>query len=310
VLDPEAQELVDERTASPSVPIYERDLTEVRLAMAEAGLAVASEEVASVVDSVVPRDGSDIKVRIYRPELRELSPGLIYIHGGNWVAGNLDSHDVDCRSLTNRAQCTVISVDYPLAPEHKFPQGLEAAYAVAEWLIVQGHQIGVDTERIGVCGLSAGGNIAAAMCLMSRDRGGPSLACQVLVYPVTDSSLDTPSYHTFGEGGYLLTRESMRWSWQQYVGRPQDLSHPYASPMRAESLRGLPQALVLVAGCDPLRDEGEAYASRLAADGVPTKFVCYEGMVHTFFSMPYRLEAARRAHEEAARFLKSVFEGI
>ena len=310
MLDPEAQRLVDERAASGALPIYERDLSEVRRSIAEAGAALTPEHVTSVTDMLAPVTGSGIGIRIYRPKLDAAVPCLVYVHGGNWVAGNLDSHDVDCRSLANRAGCTVVSVDYPLAPEHHFPEAPEAVHAVMRWLVSERAAIGVDPGRLGICGLSSGGNIAAAVTLMARDRGGPSIACQVLVYPVTDCSLDTASYDAFGQGGFLLTRDAMRWSWEQYVERHADPTHPYASPLRADSLQGLPRALVVVAGSDPLRDEGEAYARRLAKAGVPTEFVCYDGMVHTFFSMPHRLEAARRAHDETARFLRDAFGSV
>lgn len=306
-LDPEAQALIDEYEASPFPPVYERDLGEVRRSLNAQGSTIAGEPVSSVTDLVFDAPDATVKARLYKPLQGSSRAGLIYLHGGNWVMGGLDSHDSDCRSLANRARCSVVSIDYPLAPEHRFPAALETVHAAWSWLTSYGPSIGLDPERLAVLGVSAGGNLAAALCLLVRDRKGSSPACQVLVYPVTDCAMDTGSYERFGRG-YLLSADTMRWSWAQYVANSEEAFGPYASPLRAASCQNLPPALFILAGCDPLRDEGAAYARRLEHAGVPIKLVEYPGMVHTFFSQAHRLETARLAHDDVARYLQAVLE--
>jgi acetyl esterase len=191
-----------------------------------------------------------------------------------------------------------------LAPEHKFPAGPEDCYAATRWVAEKGAEIGVDTSRVCIGGDSAGGNLTAAVALMARDRGGPSLRHQLLIYPVANHAFDTKSYEE-NKQGYLLSREMMRWFWNHYLARPEDGSHPYASPLRAASLAGLPPAHVITAELDPLRDEGEALAARLARDGVPTTQVRYDGMFHGFFAMTQALDVARRAVAEAAAAVRA-----
>jgi acetyl esterase len=259
-------------------------------------------EVAAVVDHRVPVKDGAITVRVYSPSPATSLPALVFYHGGGWVIGDLYTHDAICRTLANAAGCVVASVDYRLAPEFKYPVAAEDSYAGLEWVANHAREIGVDSRRIAVGGDSAGGNLAAVVALMSRDRKGPAIAFQVLIYPVTEHGFDTPSYHANADG-YMLTRAGMRWFWDHYLARDADGGQAYASPLRAD-LRALPPALVLTAEYDPLRDEGEAFAEKLSAAGVPVTLTRYPGQVHGFFRLTPVLDDARIAVDEVAAALK------
>jgi acetyl esterase len=228
---------------------------------------------------------------------------LVYFHGGGWVIGNPDTHDNLCKALANRSSARVVSVDYRLAPEHRFPAAPEDCYAATCWVAERGAEIGVDGARLAVAGDSAGGNLATVVALMARDRGGPRLRHQVLIYPVTDCDFDTPSYRDNAEG-YLLTRDAMRWFWDHYLPDPDLRTNPYAAPLRAEKLAGLPPATVLTAEYDPLRDEGEAYAARLREAGVPVEATRHHGQIHGFVQLLDVFDAARRAVDELGLALR------
>jgi acetyl esterase len=299
-LHPEALRLLAEHEAAGQSPIYERDVVEARRALVAAARNLPREPVAIVRDDVASGPGGAIPIRVYRPEAeRRPLPLVLYVHGGCWVLGDLDSHDADCRSIANRAGCVVVSVDYRLAPEHRFPAALDDTYAVLNEVVERGSEFDADVSRLGLCGVSAGGNLAAAACLRTRDDGGPRLAAAVLVYPVLDASLSTRSYQSYEEG-FLLTRRTMAWSWEQYLASPDDARDQYAAPLLAEDVSDLPPTLVITAEHDPLRDEGEAFATRLAQAGVTVDVARFDGMVHTFFSSPGVLEVARQAHDAAA----------
>ena len=238
-----------------------------------------------------------IPLRVYRLAGGAAStplPVYVYFHGGGWVIGDLETHDVICRQLTAASEACVISVDYRLAPEHKFPAAVDDAWAATRWIVANAGALGVDSTRLAVGGDSAGGNLAAVVALMARDAGGPAIALQVLIYPVTDLGAESTSYDALGEG-YQLTRESMRWFRAHYLGAPSDGGDWRASPLRAKSLAGLPPALIVTAGFDPLRDEGEAYAARLREAGVLVDYVCFGGMIHGFAAMGKVLGTAHRA---------------
>ena len=221
-------------------------------------------------------------------------PALVYFHGGGWVIGDLDTHDGVCRLIANAAQCAVISVDYRLAPEHKFPAAVDDAWAATRWIVGHAGQLAIDPTRVAVGGDSAGGNLAAVVALMARDAGGPTLALQVLQYPVTDLSAETRSYQDFAEG-YTLTRTGMRWFKAHYLDKPEDARDWRVSPLLAPSLAGVAPALIVTAGFDPLRDEGTAYAERLRDAGVTVDYVCYGGMLHGFTPMGKLIETGNRA---------------
>jgi acetyl esterase len=306
-LDPQAQKIID-ATLALNIPPFEqmtpaqaRESIRARIA----GLGPA-EEVARVEEHRVAVENGAITVRCYTPRGSGLRPALVFFHGGGWVIGDLDTHDGICRSLANAADCVVASVDYRLAPEHRYPTAAEDAFAATRWVAAEGSRLGIDGRRLAVGGDSAGGNLAAAVTLMARERGGPPLAFQLLVVPVTQHAFDTPSYRECAEG-YLLTRDAMRWFWAHYLRRPEDGREPLASPLLAPDLSGLPPALVITAGYDPLRDEGEAYAARLREAGVPVTHTRYPGMIHGFFRMINLVDQARVARDEAATALRKAF---
>ncbi|MBK6661904.1 MAG: alpha/beta hydrolase fold domain-containing protein [Thermoflexaceae bacterium] len=264
--------------------------------------------VASTEDTVVPGPGGGIPVRVYRPENPPAGPlpALVYYHGGGWVIGSIDSADGACRTLCMNSKAVVISVDYRLAPEHKYPAPVEDAYEAFTWVAANAASLGIDPARIAVGGDSAGGNLAAVTALMARDRKGPAICFQMLIYPVTHHSYGTPSIRENGNG-YLLTEASMRWFWGHYLTRDLDGMDPYASPLLAPDLSGLPPALVQTAGYDPLRDEGEAYAQRMKEAGVQVECVRYDGLIHGYFGMQARVDAARKAHDDAGAALRAAF---
>jgi acetyl esterase len=237
--------------------------------------------------------GGAVPIRIYRPGNTSAGPVLMYFHGGGWVIGDLETHDETCRRLCAGSGAVVVSVDYRLAPEQPFPAGLEDCYAATAWAGVHAAELGGDPARLVVAGDSAGGNLAAAVCLLARERGGPAIAHQVLIYPVADNDFSTASYIDNADG-YFLTRDMMMWFWEQYLADPGDAANPLAAPMNAD-LAGLPSATVITAGYDPLRDEGIALAGRLAGAGVDVEQREFEGMIHGFIGMTDALTQARLA---------------
>ena len=299
-LDPQAQAVLAQ--IPPMTDEVLRALTPPLLRQAMAtmpGSAGPVEPLPRVESRTLPGPAGEIPVRIYAASEARGLPGLVYFHGGGFVIGGLDTHDGTCRSLAKATGCIVVSVDYRLAPEHKFPAGPEDCYAATRWVAEKGAEIGVDPSRIAIGGDSAGGNLAVVVALMARDRGGPALRHQLLIYPVTNHDFSTASYEE-NKQGYLLSREMMRWFWNHYLSDAKQGEQPYASPLRVKSFAGLPPAHVITAEFDPLRDEGEALAARLAADGVPTTRTRYDGMIHGFFSMTAQVDAAKRAVAEAA----------
>ena len=250
-----------------------------------------------------------IPARLYRPQGVSAStalPALIYFHGGGWVIGDLETHDVLCRQLTAEAGISVVNVDYRLAPEHKFPAAVDDAWAATRWVAQHAAELGIDAGRLAVGGDSAGGNLAAVVALLARDHGGPALALQLLTYPVTDVAAESPSYTEFADG-FLLTRDSMRWFIAHYLRGTQDALDWKASPLRAPSLAGVAPALIVTAGFDPLRDEGDAYARRLREAGVRVDVICYGGMIHGFVPMGRLIDAGNRAVAHAAATLRQAF---
>jgi acetyl esterase len=252
------------------------------------------EPVAEVRDDTIPGPGDDIPIRIYRPDSENL-PVLVYAHGGGFVFCDLDSHDGLCRSMANHLPAVVISVAYRLAPEHQWPDAVEDVYTAARWAVDNADAISGDARRVGVGGDSAGGNLAAVTAVMARDRGGPPIAGQLLIYPVIAADFDNDSYRLFGKGFYN-PKPALQWYWDQYVPALADREHPYASPLRA-NLAGLPPAIIVVAGHDPLRDEGIAYAEALEAAGVVTVRCPFEGGIHGFMTMP-TLDIAQEARRQ------------
>ncbi|HWJ78141.1 alpha/beta hydrolase [Ureibacillus composti] len=305
-IDSQAKFLLEQMEAAGAPPMSSLSPEEARLTTDFSALAGIPEKVGKVENRVIPGPGGDIPVRIYTPNGEGPFPSLVFYHGGGWVIGDLDTVDVPCRLLANRANCVVVSVDYRLAPEHKFPAAADDAYAAAKWVVENGPSIKVDSSRVAVGGDSAGGNLAAVVSLMARDKNEIDLAYQLLIYPVTNHSYETVSYSDNADG-YLLTKDSMIWFWDHYLRNPQDGDNPYASPLKAEDLSGLPPALVITAEFDPLRDEGEAYAQRLKEAGVSVEETRYNGMIHGFFWMPGTLDQGMKAVNQAANALKQAF---
>lgn len=284
-LDPEMAEVLRLVNAQPPmhrVPIAELRARRTRLDLP--GLA----EAARVEELTIPGPGGALPARLYRPTQRPAPvPMVVFFHGGGFVFGSIDSHyDGFCRALSGEAGAVVLSVDYRLAPDHKFPAATDDCRATVLWAAEHAATVGADATRLFVAGGSAGGNLAAVTALRLRDEGGPALAGQILIYPVTDFHTPaTPSYLAFAEGHHL-TRADMVWFWDQYLADPADAANPYAAPLRAEDFSRLPPCFVVTAECDPLRDEGERYAAGLVGAGVPVTFRREEGMIHGFLAFP------------------------
>jgi acetyl esterase len=236
-----------------------------------------------------------VPVRLYRPTATQTpQPVLVYLHGGGWTIGDLDTHDVLCRQLARDGACAVVSVDYRMGPEHRFPVAVEDCVEAFSWVQAQAQALHLDASRMAVGGDSAGGNLAAALCLVQREAGRPMPAFQMLIYPATDMRAVAPSHTTNGQG-YMLTNDSINWYRGNYIADQADWSDWRASPLLASSHAGLPPALVLTAGFDPLRDEGLQYANALSAAGVPTQYVCFERQIHGFITMGRVIEEAHTA---------------
>jgi acetyl esterase len=304
-LDPQARQVLDQIAQLGFPPVEMVSPEQARINF-KARPRAAGPEVAKVEDRTIPGPGSEISIRIYTPHGPGPFPALVWFHGGGWVVGDLDTADATARHLTVGAGCVTVSVDYRLAPETKFPGAADDCYAATVWTVQNATSLNADPGMIAVGGDSAGGNLAAVVSQMARDRHTPPLTFQLLVYPVTAYDFETRSYQQNAEG-YLLTRDSMRWYWEQYLRDLTDASNPYAAPLVAEDLHGLPAALVITAEFDPLRDEGEAYARRLQEAGVPTQCTRYDGMMHGFFGMPAVLAKGQQAIDEASAALKRAF---
>ena len=251
-----------------------------------------------------------IGIRVYTPRamsVEELLPVLVWYHGGGFVIGDLDSHDSACRALSNQAECIVVAVDYRLAPEHKFPAAVIDCEFALTWVAEHAQELGGDKAKIAVGGDSAGGNLAAAVALLARDKGRLKVCFQLLIYPCVAPEPETRSHHEFAEG-YLLTRKTITWFYKQYLRSSKDVRDPRYAPLEADDLSSLPPALVIVAGYDPLRDEGIDYARALIEAGNQVRLSNYEGMIHGFYLMGGMLDRAKDAIEESAKHLKSAFD--
>lgn len=267
------------------------------------------EPVGSVADHTLAGPGSELKIRAYAPATGQPPyPVMVFFHGGGFVIGDLESHDPLCRALANASGSMIVAVDYRLAPEHKFPAAVDDSYAATEWIAGHVASLGGDPERLGVGGDSAGGTLAAVVSLLSRDRGGPRIAYQLLLYPGVDWRMDFPSVRENAEG-YFLTLKDMVWFGNHYIRTEADKLDPLASPLLAADHSGLPPALIVTAEFDPLRDEGEAYAETLRRAGVAVKVMRYDGMIHGFLSLAGVVVRAQQAIDEIGREVRRLAEG-
>ncbi len=287
-------------------PVHELSVAEAREAERSELEHLTSEPVAEVLDRTLPGPAGAIAARVYLPNATHPLPVLLYLVGGGWVLGSLETADPVCRRLANAASCAVVSIAYRRAPEHPFPAGLEDCYAATCWIAEHGAQHGLDAGRLAVGGTSAGGNLAAAVAHLARERDGPSLAFQLLVYPPLDHRAATPSMRRRPDRPFFGP-EDVAWCWSHYLADPAHGESPLASPLRASDLRGLPPALVITAELDPVRDEAELYAARLREADVPTELVRFDGVIHGFFSLSDELDVAAEAQELAAAALRRAF---
>ncbi len=312
-VDPQVQAFL-EAQARAAIENRIPPIGEQTVEMARAGYLALAETLGrgpdtDTEDSAVPAPTGDIPVRVYRPRGADDGlPILLYCHGGGWVIGNLDTHDHACRELCVGAGCLVVSVDYRLAPEAKFPAAVHDSWAALQWVAANAEDLGGDPARIAVGGDSAGGNLAAVMSLLARDNGGPQLVFQLLVYPAVDMDFSRPSIEENADG-YVLTRDHMTWFRGHYLRSDADRADFRASPLLAPDHGGLPPALVITAEFDPLRDEGRAYAEALRAAGVPAALSNYEGQVHVFLQLSPILDGGRKAVDEACAALREAFGG-
>jgi acetyl esterase len=304
-LRPEIRALLDQQAASGRPPLHRQSVAQARAFHLQDAAPLNGEPVpvAAVADRVVPGPGGELPVRVYTPEGEPPFPIVVFFHGGGWVVGTLDSYDPLCRALAAAVPAVVVSVGYRLAPEHRWPAAVEDAYAATLWASRHAAELGGAQHRLAVAGDSAGGNLAAVVALGARDRGGPAIAFQLLVYPALDAAGDTGSWREYAEGFYL-TAAGMRWYWDHYLGGA-DGAAPDASPLGAAFLGGLPPALVVTADHDVLRDEGEAYTARLREAGVAADVRRVEGVVHGFLRWRAVTGAADAALQEAAAALRS-----
>ncbi len=311
-LHPQAEALRARRAAAGTPPLYTLTLDRARAAdLADLRAAGTGEPVAAVEEFTIDGPDGPLTLRHYRPTAEPAPPGpaLLYLYGGGWALGSLETGDPICRSLANATGAAVLAVGYRHAPEHRFPAAVHDCYAALDWIARNAPRLGVDPERIAVGGDSAGGNLAAALTLLARDRGGPAIVHQLLIYPNTDHRAVPDGPTADGEDPALFNRHSVAWYWSHYLADPADAADPLASPLRARDHAGLPPATVITAEYDPLCEEGEQYATALHAAGVPVTLRRYPGMPHGFFAMPGVLDDGRAAQLFAAERLLAAYAG-
>lgn len=307
-LDPQVIKILKE-AESLGLPAYQ-DLspTEARKQMLDQAPPVDPVlSVQRVEDRSIPGPAGEIPIRVYYPAGDAPFATLVYFHGGGWVIGDLDTHHGFCHALAKTSGCLVVAVDYRLSPEHRYPAAVEDAYAATTWVAENSDALQADSNRLAVAGDSAGGHLAAVAALMARDRKGPRIDLQIMIYPITDYSFNTLSYIENKEG-YMLTQDLMKWFWNHFIEDESQADDPYVSPLRAKNLSDLPPALIVTAEYDPLRDEGEAYAKKLQEAGVKVTLSRYPGMIHAFIRMTARLDKANEALDQVAGTLREVFK--
>ncbi|WP_462411763.1 alpha/beta hydrolase [Neobacillus sp. Marseille-QA0830] len=305
-LDPQTKLVLDQLAAAEAPPLetLPPEVARQMFVMPQGEL----EEVGKVSDRTIPGPATDIPVRVYYPKAQQTSyPALVFYHGGGWVVGNIETHDSVCRTLTNLADCITISVDYRLAPEHKFPAAVEDAYAAVKYVYDHAEEFQIDRARIAIGGDSAGGNLAAVVANLAKEKSEPSICYQLLIYPSTNLGGEPTVSMQENSEGYFLEKGTMEWFRDCYLNSEADKQNPLASPMLFDDFKGLPSALVITAEYDPLRDEGEAYAEKLADSGVEVETVRYDGTIHGFVSMAAVLDVGKAALEKAGTALRKEF---
>lgn len=309
-LDPQVQAVCDEVNALEAPSLWDRPIADTRKDFNDLvlGLAAPGPEVGRVENRTIPGPHGPIPVRLYWPAGSDKKKLPVYVnfHGSGYVVLGLDTHDNACRAICKGAECIVVGVDYRKGPEHRFPKASDDCWASTVWTAQHCAELGGDPKRIAVGGDSAGGCLATVVAQRAKSEGGPKLVFQLLVYPVTDTREDTPSYKTFAEG-YLLTAELMHWFFDRYFNNEAEKATVTAAPIRAKDLSGLPPALLMTASHDPLYDEGVAYAKKLQAAGVPTEYVNYQGHIHGFWTATGRFDIAAKAHATAIAALRRAF---
>ncbi len=303
-LDPQIAAVLQQFSGMPQPDYSQLDPVQYRQFSDNLMPPMPGERLFEVRNLKVAGAGGELDARLYRPEDSDNLPLLVFFHGGGFVIGNLDTHDNLCRSLARLCGAVVVSVAYRLAPESRFPAAPHDCYRATCDLVERAGELGYDASRLALAGDSAGANLAIAVSRLAQIRKGPRIAYQCLFYPATDARCDSASQHDFAEG-YFLTRVQMQWFWNQYLQRPEQGDEALASPLRAEDLAGLPPTSLFSAEYDPLRDEGEAFAARLQAAGVPTRLQRCGGMIHGFVSMAAFVQRAQQALESAAADLRS-----
>ncbi|MGA5546181.1 alpha/beta hydrolase [Mycobacterium sp. NPDC051198] len=307
-LDPDAAAIADALSAMLPGPMHTLGIEGARAVVA--GFAAQSPPpppLHSAQDRVIDGPGGPLPLRVYRPGPGDRLPVLVYLHGGGWAMGNLDGSEALCRTLSAKAGCVVVSVDYRLAPEHKFPAAVDDGFAALQWVADHVGEIGGDANRIAIGGDSAGANLSAAITILARDHGGPPIAFQLLAYPVTEYAVERPSWHEHASAP-LLTTGDVLWFWDQYLRDQQDRQDPRATPSNATTLVGLPPAFILTAEYDPVRDDAEHYGDLLHAAGVEVTVKRYPGVFHTFLSLVGVLNRTSEALDDAAAQLTRIFE--
>ena len=309
-LAPEFVEHLKERAASGLPEVWQAPVSVLRAnSYGRAEIAGIPEKIFSLTNRFIPGPTSDLPIRIYRPTQASNAPAIIYFHGGGWVLNFIDIYDPVLSALANRTDSVIIAVSYQKAPEHPYPIPLNDCYAAFIWAHEHAQELGINTEKIGVSGDSAGGNLAAAVVLKARDSNGPKIAYQFLIYPCINRDLETSSYITF-ESGFGLSRKSMEWFWEQYLqGAAHDLD-PYAVPISAKSFANLPPTIMITAEFDPLKDDGALYESALRKAGVKTYYKAYPGMIHGFFSMGTLTRMSSISLDECAQWILEILDAL
>jgi acetyl esterase len=308
-LDPQAKIVLDQLAASGAPPMETLSPKDARKAFVLPQGEI--EPVGKVEDKVIPGPAQSISIRAYYPkDSQSTYPALVFFHGGGWVIGNIDSHDNICRALTNLANCVTISVDYRLAPEHKFPAAVEDSYAAVKYIYNHAEEFKVDRERIAVGGDSAGGNLAAVISNLAKDRNAPPICFQLLIYPSTNLGGEATTSMVENSEGLFLTKGTMEWFRNCYLNGEEDKVNPQVTPALYSDFSGLPSALVITAEYDPLRDEGENYAKLLQDAGVDVECLRFDGVIHGFVSMASVIDKGKQALEKAGNSLSKAFNSI